>query len=144
MQPASPEASTTATLVDQIQDSSSSTSQHGLSDHFPQTSGGRATLWNHRESSTPSEETDDASVTSGSTRRGRRNDAGRMSSREGSSQEGSPGSRIDEYEKAHRRVRKPRQDGMIFQVVPTAKGKDSRLSIQDFPNGADDGIPLAL
>ncbi|RMZ76361.1 hypothetical protein DV738_g4962, partial [Chaetothyriales sp. CBS 135597] len=50
-----------------------------------------------------------------------------------SSQASSPGSRIDEYERAHGVVRK-RSDGMIFQVVPNAAGTTSRISVEDFPN----------
>ncbi|EXJ84682.1 hypothetical protein A1O3_05352 [Capronia epimyces CBS 606.96] len=47
--------------------------------------------------------------------------------------EGSPGSRIDEYERAHAQLQK-RSDGMLFQIIPSAKGKPQTISIEDFPN----------
>ena len=87
-----------------------------------------------REPSTGSDDADTISVTSNHSRRGRRANAEWLSSRSSSSQEGSPGYRIDEYERAHKSLRKP-PTGVIFQVVPSARDATSRTSVEEFPNG---------
>lgn len=134
MHPAPPEASQTATSVDQTQQSLSPPTQHGLSDNEPRASGGTLSSDNPREPSHLLEDLDYLSVSSGGTQRGRSANAGRISSRDNSSQEGSPGSRIDEYERAHVQHRK-RSDGIIFQIVPSATDKSRRVFIESFPNG---------
>jgi hypothetical protein len=80
------------------------------------------------------DDTDSVSVSSRDTQRGRPSNAGRISSRNTSSQSGSPGTRIEEYEKANA-LRRKRSDGMIFQVIPSAKGKTQHVSIESLPNG---------
>jgi hypothetical protein len=82
---------------------------------------------------------DNFSVSSGGTRRGRSADVGRLSRQHSSSQEGSPGSRIDDYERAFTKHRRT-SDEMIFQVVPSARDKHSNVSIQSFPNGEKESI----
>ena len=133
MQPAPPEASQNATSVD-LSRLPSPLTQHGLSEIEQRASGG-SLPWSSPRGSSSVPEADNLSVSSGGTRRGRSANAGRISSRENSSQEGSPGSRIDEYERAHAPLRK-RSDGVIFQIVPSEKGKIQTLSIESFPNGA--------
>ena len=134
MHPAPPEASNNATSVDQSQLPPPPT-QHGLSEIEQLASGGSLSWSSPRVPTSAPDEADNLSVSSRGTRRGRSANAGRISSRETSSQEGSPGSRIDEYERAHAQLRK-RSDGIIFQIVPSAKGKIQTLSIESFPNGA--------
>lgn len=133
MQSASSEAPQTATSVEQTSSPQISL-QHGLSIPDNQTSDSLSRVETVRESGHYFNDTDIASVTSDDVHRGRSSDIGRLSSSDGSSKESSPGSRIDEYEKAHARPKRP-ADGMIFQIVPTDKDKKSRVSIHDFPNG---------
>jgi hypothetical protein len=82
------------------------------------------------------DESDNLSVSSGGTQRGRPSFTPRRlsSSHDNSSHEGSPGSRVEEYEKEHAQSRKP-SDGMIFQIIPSAKDKVNGVSIESFPNG---------
>lgn len=133
MQSAPSESSQNATSVDQPQ-FPSPPSQYGLPDILHDASGGFLRADSPRRSESVLEDTDAASVSSSGTQRGRSSNAGLRSSRDNSSQEGSPGSRIDEYEKAHAQPRKL-SDGMIFQIVPSAKGKIDTVSIETFPNG---------
>ncbi|KIW12840.1 hypothetical protein PV08_08027 [Exophiala spinifera] len=84
-------------------------------------------------SSSISDDIDSVSLSSGDTQRGRPFDAGRISSRNDSSDSSSPGSRIDEYEKAQASHRKPTR-GLIFQVIPSPKDKTQSVSIESFPN----------
>ncbi|KAL2444014.1 hypothetical protein ABEF95_014725 [Exophiala dermatitidis] len=132
MQPAPPEASSTATSVTQPQLSQTS-AQHGLLDRDDRASGGALSGSRPRVSHSTVGDSDALSVSSAGTHGGRPANTRRVSSSDDSSQAGSPGSRIDEYERAHTRLQK-RSDGMLFQVVPTAKGKPSRVSIEEFPN----------
>lgn len=133
MQSAPSETSQNATSVDQPQVSSPS-SQYGLPDILHVASNGFLRENSPRVPESAIEDTDAASVSSGDTQRGRSTNSRRINSRDNSSQEGSPGSRIDEYEKAHAQPRKP-SDGMVFQIVPSAKGKIDNVSIETFPNG---------
>ena len=131
MQSAPTEASQTATSVE----SSNNVSpihhgqpdlQHQASDSLPREDVGELPV-------DRPDDTDALSVSSGDTSRGRRSNTGRISSsRHGSSQESSPGSRIDEYERANATIRRP-SNGMIFQVIRNSG--DSNVSIQEFPNG---------
>ncbi|KAJ9622192.1 hypothetical protein H2204_011624 [Knufia peltigerae] len=84
-------------------------------------------------SSAISDDLDSVSISSGDTQRGRSFNAGRISSRNDSSQSSSPGSRIDEYEKAHASHRK-RSKGLIFQVIPSSRDKAQSVSLESFPN----------
>jgi len=133
MQSAPSEISQNATLLDQPPVSSPS-SQYGLQGTLHAASDDFLRENSPRVPGSAIDDTDTASVSSGGTQRGRSTNAGRIRSRDTSSQEGSPGSRIDEYEKAHAQPRKP-SDGMIFQIVPSAKGKIDTVSIETFPNG---------
>ena len=131
MQSAPTEGSQTSTSVNHPQGPSSST-HHGLPDSHLQASGNPL-----REDAgePPTNRPNNSlrmSVPSDDTSRGRQAHAGRLSKRQDSSQESTPGSRIDEYEKAHANVRKL-SDGMIFQVIPNAKS--TNVSIDEFPNG---------
>lgn len=131
MQPAPTEASQTATSVESSQTTTPSI-QHGQPEFQQQT---QSHLFHGDVRVSPidrPDDTDAASTSSGGASRGRQPNTGRISSRNGSSQESSPGSRIDEYERAHATVRKP-SDGMIFQVVPNSQS--TNVSIQEFPNG---------
>ncbi|RVX67608.1 hypothetical protein B0A52_08137 [Exophiala mesophila] len=132
MQSAPSEVSQLASSLYQTQ-SSSPPSQHGFPRSGQQTSGGSLYETSPRESSLVIEDTDSASVSSSSTRRGRSSNIARISSRDTSSQDASPGSRIDDYERQHARYRKP-SDGGTFQVVPSTNPGPYRVSINDFPN----------
>ncbi len=134
MQSAPIEDSQNATSVDQPEQPSPP-AQHGLP-HLEQSASDGTLLGSRlREPIPHSEDTlDNVSVSSGGTRRGRPLDAGRVSRQDNSSQEGSPGSRIDEYERAYTNYRRP-SDEIIFQVVPSAKDKKSTVVIENFPNG---------
>jgi hypothetical protein len=135
MQPAPPEASPNATSLDQPQ-FSPTTLQHGNPDNPYQASGRPPHGVDDREPNTDLEAADAVSIASSQSRRGRRANAEWLSqsSRSNSSQEGSPGHRIQEYERAHATPRKP--SGVIFQVIPSAKGA-SKISVEKFPNGQD-------
>ncbi|KIW82234.1 hypothetical protein Z517_05261 [Fonsecaea pedrosoi CBS 271.37] len=133
MHPAPSEASQNATSVEPAQHLPSSSSQHGLPDIEHEASVGLLSTSNPREPTPDLEESaDNVSVRSVGTQRGRPSNTRWISSRDSSSQ-GSPGSRIDEYERAHTQYRKP-SDGIIFQVVPSSKDKTSRVSVESFPN----------
>ncbi|RMZ90485.1 hypothetical protein DV736_g2265, partial [Chaetothyriales sp. CBS 134916] len=132
MQPVPTEAFPIATSVEAYQDRLP-IRQHGIAEHHEPGPGSLRLNEGPREPGESTSDTDAVSVSSSSAPRGRQADAGRISHRKESSQASSPGSRIDEYEKAHGSVWK-RSDGMIFQVVPNAKGTSSRVSIEDFPN----------
>ena len=134
MQSAPPEASQNATSVDQPQ-TPSPPLHHGLSDTVQQASDDLLPESGHRVPSSVLEDSDAVSVGSGSTQRGRSANTRRLSSRDSSSQEGSPGSRIEEYERSHTQTRK-HSDGMIFQIIPSAKGKVDSVSVESLPNGA--------
>ena len=140
MQSAPTEASPTATSVETTRNFPSS-NHHGLPDTHQSASEPSYLQEGAREPDNPAVDTDTASVSSGGATRGRQPNAGRISTRNDSSQESSPGSRIDEYERANARTRKP-SDGMIFQVIPNSKGGASNVSIQDFPNGAPGSLFL--
>ena len=131
MQPAPTEASQTATSVESTH-TTTPPIQHGQPESQQQTP---SHLFHEDVGASAidrPDDTDAASISSGGASRGRQPNTGRISSRNDSSQESSPGSRIDEYERAHATVRKP-SGGMIFQVVPSARS--TNVSIQEFPNG---------
>lgn len=133
MQPAPSEAPKKATSVDQPR-SLSGTLQHGSPD-TPDPAPGRLPHGDDaRKPNEDLEEADAVSVASSQSRRGRRVDAEwlSLSSRSNSSQEGSPGHRVEEYERAYATPRKPSAEAM-FQVIPS-KGT-SGISIEKFPNG---------
>ncbi|OQU94529.1 hypothetical protein CLAIMM_00878 [Cladophialophora immunda] len=133
MHPAPSEASQNATSVEPTQQLPSPSTQHGLPDVEHEASGGLPSTRSPSEPTPDADEPfDNVSVHSSGTQRGRSSNARWISSRDSSSQ-GSPGSRIDEYERAHTQYRKP-SDGMIFQVIPSSKDKTSRVSIENFPN----------
>lgn len=134
MQSARPEVSPNATLVDQPRNPSSSI-QYGQPVNDRPASGGALHDSRPGVSLAVSDDLDSASVSSGDTQRGRPFNAGRINSRNDSSQSSSPGSRIDEYEKAQVSHRK-RSKGLIFQVIPSPSDKTQIVSIESFPNGA--------
>jgi len=127
MQSAPPEISQTATSVNHPQQSSSD-NQHGLSANPDLAADGRP---DQRHVEEPLDLPDDASVASSATSRGRRSNLRRMSTGN-DSQESSPGSRIDAYERANAIPRRP-SDSMVFQVIPSTG--NSRTSVLDMPNG---------
>jgi hypothetical protein len=133
MQPAPTEFSPTATSVDFPNNPSHS--HHGLPDVPASASGSVPSRAEDAGLSPIPADTDAESVLSRATSRGRQPtaNAGRLS-RHDSSQDSSPGSRIDEYEKAHANTlpRRP-SDDMIFQIVKS--DKISNVFIQEFPNG---------
>lgn len=134
MQPAPSEASQTATSVNQSPANLSS-SQHGIQNHFEQAFGISPHGDNAREPEQPLEAADDHSANARDAQRGRTTNTRRISNREGtSSHESSPGSRIEEYERAHTKPQAG-SGGLMFQVVPTAKGRKNGTSVDDFPNG---------
>lgn len=133
MQSAPSEVFRAATSVDNTSTNPSSFSQHGLSTTDEQSSDGSPFANVIGVPAAPIDDTDNASITSSSTRRGRRVDTGRIN-RTTSSEDSSPGSRIEAYEKADSTPRKL-SDGMVFQIVPNASGTQNNISILDFPNG---------
>lgn len=132
MQSAPSEVSQNATSVETF-DNQSSSSEHGIS-ILPDLASGRLPGGGGREPLLSPDDTDSASVSSGSTRRGRRSNTRRVSDRGRSSQESSPGSRIEEYEKLHQYGRK-KSPPLAFQVVASGKDKTKGISIDKFPNG---------
>lgn len=133
MQSAPSEACQNATSVDQSQLPSDSV-QHGSPDNPEQVSGRLPDVAGDREPNPPPDDADAISVASNRSRRGRRANAEWLSSRSSSSQEGSPGYRIEEYERAHKSLRKP-PTGVIFQVIPSVGDAKNRISVEEFPNG---------
>ena len=140
MQPAPPEHSHTANSENTPRDTSSN-NQHGPSAIPDETSDSRSSQRPVEESSSNVDVPDDASVASSATSRGRRAGLRRMSS-DRNSQDSSPGSRIDAYEKTNAIVRRP-SDGMIFQVVPSS-GQPGDVSLLDMPNGRYSNIQIKL
>jgi hypothetical protein len=110
------------------------TVHHGSPDHPAQASGRLPQGTADREPSPEPDDADTISIASSRSRRGRRANAEWLSSRSSSSQEGSPGHRIEEYERAHKSLRKP-STGVIFQVIPSDKDANNRISVEQFPNG---------
>jgi hypothetical protein len=113
--------------------------QHGLSDEYDESS---ATLLGREDvarTSGASTESDATSVSSEGSRRGRDTHSGRLnssssSSSSSSSQRRSPVTRVEEYERQHTYSRRA-SDRITFQVIPSAAGSSSRVSIEEFPNG---------
>lgn len=135
MHPDPTEASHNATSVDN-QDSEPSL-HHGLSEHQQQVSDGISSQDAVRAApDPPSADEDFLPRSSRDTSRGRQYNAGRISNRGDSSQESSPGSRIDEYERASLKLKaKSPTEDMMFQVIPAAKGQAGNVLIEEFPNG---------
>jgi hypothetical protein len=111
--------------------------QHGLSDEHDESS---ATLLGREDvarTSGASTESDATSVSSEGSRRGRDTHSGRLnssSSSSSSSQRRSPVTRVEEYERQHTYSRRA-SDRITFQIIPSAAGSSSRVSIEEFPNG---------
>jgi hypothetical protein len=110
--------------------------QHGLSDEHD---GSSATLLGREavaRTSGASIEPDAASVSSEGSRRGRDSHSGRLNSTStsSSSQRSSPVTRVEEYERQQTYSRRT-SDRITFQVIPSAAGSRSRVSIEEFPNG---------
>lgn len=131
MQSAPTEASQNATSVE-LPQTSTPPSHHGLQEH-DEPAFGRLPAGAKELRSIPPDDSDAVSSSSGDTSRGRQLDFRRLSTRDDSSHSGSPGSRIDQYERKHAKPRK-RSDGMIFQVVPS-KDNGNGVAIEEFPNG---------
>jgi hypothetical protein len=136
MQPELLRASQNDSLAN-IQNSSTSY-QHGLSLGHEESS---ATLFSREEVTRASDvpiEPDAASVSSEGSRRGRNVHSGRLnSSSSRSSQRGSPVNRIEEYERQKTYSRRT-SDRITFQVVPSTRGSERGVSIEEFPNGRID------
>jgi len=134
MQSAPPEISQTANPGNHPQDPSSA-NQHGLSTNTDLASDGRP---DERLVGEPShlDPSDDVSVASSATSRGRRSDLRRMSTGH-ESPDSSPGSRVDAYERANAITRRP-SDAMVFQVIPSTG--NSSTSVLDMPNGERDTL----
>lgn len=139
MQFAPPEDSPNA--LGTIAHDSSSNPQHGLQSVTGEPSDSFDDNRLVREVSGSTEPSDDASVASSATSRGRQAIVGRMNARN-DSEESSPGSRIDAYEKAYATHRRP-SDEMVFQVVPSS-GPATGVSLPDMPNGKNQNYPLQL
>jgi hypothetical protein len=118
--------------------------QHGLSDEHDESS---ATLLGREDvarTSGASTESDTASVSSEGSRRGRGTHSGRLnSSSSSSSQRSSPVTRVEEYERQQTYSRR-KSDRIAFQVIPSAAGSKSRVSIEEFPNGTIARYNLSL
>lgn len=133
MQPAPFEAPQPATSVDQSH-SPPNTVQHGSPNISDQASGRLPGGTDDREPSPETDEVDTISTTSDRSQRGRRASVEWLSSRSHSSQDGSPGYRIEEYERAHKSLRKP-SHGVVFQVIPSLRDANNTVSVEEFPNG---------
>ncbi|RMD43794.1 hypothetical protein DV735_g1364, partial [Chaetothyriales sp. CBS 134920] len=132
MQPEPPEVPPFTTSLGAYQDPFQ-TRQYGIAARHEPDPGSPRLGHGPREPGETTSDSDALSVSSSNATRGRQADTRGLSNRNESSQASSPGSRIDEYERAHGVVRR-RSDGMIFQVIPSAVGTPSRISIEDFPN----------
>lgn len=133
MQSAPPETPQNATSPNRSQ-LPPPTVQHGSPDNPDEASGRLPDVADDREANAGTDDADTISVASDRSRRGRRADAEWLSSRSNSSQEGSPGYRIEEYERAHKSMRKP-ATGVIFQIIPSARDAANKISVEEFPNG---------
>ena len=133
MQSAHPEISQNATSVD-LSHSTDTLRQHGLPTNNQQTSDHFGSSGNVADVVTILDDGDTVSVTSSATSRGRRANDHWMNSRDGSSQERSPGSRIEAYEQANVIPRKPSHE-MLFQIIPSTSKAQPRVSVVDLPNG---------
>jgi hypothetical protein len=76
---------------------------------------------------------DTSSVSSGISVRGRKPNVRWLRSHDGSSHGGSPGNRIDQYERSHTSSQK--DERVSFQVIPSVKGANGYISVEQFPNG---------
>jgi hypothetical protein len=76
---------------------------------------------------------DTSSVSSGRSARGWKPNIRRLRSHDGSSQGGSPGNRIDIYERSHTSSKK--DGGLSFQVIPSVTGNNRHITVEQFPNG---------
>lgn len=133
MQSAPPEDPSNATSGNTTQDTSSSF-HDGLPTFSDETCSGQPPSGPVvAESPSSIDAPDDASVASSSTSRGRAIGLGRMSTGH-DSQESSPGSRVDAYERANAIRRRP-SDSMIFQVIPSSGQSASNSNMLDMPNG---------
>lgn len=133
MQSAPPEILQTATTPGILRDNHPST-QDGFYSDRDTGSGGRSTGDLASETHSGAQTSDDVSVVSSTTSRSGRTYTRRLSRQDTSSEERSPGSRIDAYERAHFGSRRP-SDGMLFQVIPSTNHKDAQVSLLDLPNG---------
>ena len=123
-------------LTDNISEITSR-NHHGLSTIFSTSPDGPLDERLYSESA--ADDADNLSVTSAATGRGRRLNLRRMSSGQ-DSQESSPGSRIDVYERANAVPRRP-LDGMVFQLIPSTNADGT--SVMDMPNGIM-SVPLVV
>lgn len=115
-------------LTDNISEITS-TNHHGLSTISSTSPDGPLDERLYSESA--ADDADNLSVTSAATGRGRRLNLRRMSSGQ-DSQESSPGSRIDAYERANA-VSRRLSGGMVFQLIPSTNADGT--SVMDMPNG---------
>lgn len=115
----------------------STSAQHGLQ-HGPEyASSSPATGEAERESTQSFTDADAFSVSSGESGRGREVQGGRLSGSERSSLNGSPGSRIDEYEKLNTRSQR-RNAASTYREKPPIRRVSydgGRVLFDRFPNG---------
>lgn len=130
MQSAPPEILQTATTPGILRDNQPST-QDGFYPDGDTGLDGRSTGSLASETHSSARTSDDVSST---TSRSGRTYTRRLSRQDTSSEERSPGSRIDAYERAHFSSRRP-SDGMLFQVIPSTDNKVAQVSLLDLPNG---------
>jgi hypothetical protein len=88
-------------------------------------------------------DTDTLSVSSGGSGRGRKSHNRRLKTQDRSAHGGSPGNRIEEYERSHLSSSR-KGDSISFQVIPSVKAVNNvrnRISVDQFPNG--ESLPLS-
>jgi hypothetical protein len=120
--------------VEHLISQSTSSAQHGLLNDLEPSSSPSPRREAGEDSPQQGGDADVVSVSSGGSGRGRKPNIRRLKSRDRSSQGGSPVNRIEEYERSHlSSLRKG--DGVSFQVIPSLKDVQNRISIDQFPNG---------
>ena len=120
--------------VDNLFSQSIFSAQHGLRIGLEPSSSPSSRREAGEDSPQQGNDADAVSVSSGGSGRGRKANLRRLNSNDRCSQGGSPGSRIDEYERSHRSS-PSKGDGISFQVIPSIKNGKERSSVDRFPNG---------
>jgi hypothetical protein len=120
---------------------SSTSDQHGLSHDYEESSATPLSREDVGRTSAIAVESDATSVSSEGSRRGRDACSRRLNScssnSSSSSQRGSPVNRVEEYERQQTYSRRT-SDRITFQVVPSTRGSEKGVSIEEFPNGRAD------
>lgn len=122
--------------VNNLPSSSSTSTQHGLRHDLDPSSSPSLQREVGEDSPSPGGDNDTLSISSrgSGSARGRKSKIGRLRSPDRSSQGGSPGSRVELYEKSHYLSAKS-DDEVLFKVIPSVNEVEHRVSVDHFPNG---------